>query len=87
MIPSSEYCDSTYERVRVLTVAMPSAGLGRRSLLPSIPETILDLSTSAGNPERRKAVEASIMPQVPPCLLNFYLGFLGGTLLMLLCAG
>ena len=45
-------------------VDLASAGLGRRSLLPSIPETILNSSTSADTPQRRKAVEASIMPQV-----------------------
>lgn len=42
------------------------AGLGRRSLLPSIPETILNSSNSADSSARRKAVEAAIMPQVCP---------------------
>ncbi|BDA44397.1 probable phosphoinositide phosphatase SAC1 at N-terminal half [Coccomyxa sp. Obi] len=44
------------------------SGLGRRSLLPSIPETILNSSTSADTPQQRKAVEASIMPQASELL-------------------
>lgn len=44
------------------------AGLGRRSLLPSIPETILNSSDPADSPARRKAVEASILPQASEVL-------------------
>ncbi|KAK9915535.1 hypothetical protein WJX75_000406 [Coccomyxa subellipsoidea] len=44
------------------------SGLGRRSLLPSIPETILNSSNSADSSARRKAVEAAIMPQASEVL-------------------
>ena len=57
-----------------------TAGLGRRSLLPSIPEALLSAADSADAAAKRAALLSATAPEVLPQYLHMQTTFSGGSL-------